>query len=111
MTVGGTILQNGLQSRLPQSAKDLVAGIDNIAYAIVPLIKGLSQPEKDVVRSAFAHALVPVWRVLIGVAGVGLLASLPVKGLPLHTTKDESWAMKQVGAEEREGDEESRTSQ
>ena len=35
MTVGGTILQNGLQSRLPDSVKELVAGIDNIAYAKV----------------------------------------------------------------------------
>lgn len=36
---------------------------------------------------------------LIGVAGAGLLAALPMRGLPLHTMRDESYAIKTEGKE------------
>ena len=71
----------------------------NVAYAVVPLVAGLPQPVKDETRHAFAAALVPVWRMLIGVTGAGLIAALPMRGLPLHTMRDESYAIK---VEERE---------
>ena len=77
-------------------------GLDNIAYAVIPLIPAMQQPEKDIVRRAFAESLMTVWRVVIGVAGVGFLASLPMQGLPLHTTKDEAWALREdEAADER----------
>jgi hypothetical protein len=34
-----------------------------------------------------------IWQVFIGVAGIGLLASLFMKGLPLHTEVDRQWAL------------------
>ncbi len=91
--MGGALLQNELKRRLPASIKTVVLGVDNIAYAVVPVIRTLPQPLKDTVREAFAAALVPIWRMLIGVAAVGLLVSLPMKSFPLHTMKDESWGM------------------
>ncbi|KAI0730581.1 Mfs1.2 [Earliella scabrosa] len=95
VSVGGAILQNGLQSRLPQSIQQSIPGLRNIAYAVVPLVPGMPQPDKDITRRAFADSLQTVWRVLIGIAGAGLISSVFMKGLPLHTQKDETWAMKE----------------
>lgn len=102
MTIGGTILQNKLRQLLPSAIKSSIPGVDNIAYVVVPLIRDMPQPEKDVARHAFATSLAVVWRVLIALAGVGLLASLPMRGLPLHTTKDENWAMKEAAQKSSE---------
>ncbi|RDX51312.1 Mfs1.2 [Lentinus brumalis] len=93
VTIGGAILQNELQMRLPQAIQDSLPGINNIAYAIVPLIPSLEEPEKDIVRKAFAQSLVTLWRMIIAVGGVGLLASLPMRGFPLHTQTDEGYAL------------------
>ncbi len=79
--------------RLPQAIQDSLPGINNIAYAIVPLIPSLEEPEKDIVRKAFAQSLVTLWRMIIAVGGVGLLASLPMRGFPLHTQTDERYAL------------------
>ncbi|EIN09177.1 Mfs1.2 [Punctularia strigosozonata HHB-11173 SS5] len=94
VTIGGAILQNELQGRLPASLKQNLPDLDNIAYAIIPIIPSLQGPSKAIARRAFAESLATVWRVLIAVSGVGLLASLPMRGLPLHAMKDENWAMR-----------------
>ncbi|KAM5530941.1 hypothetical protein V8D89_015386 [Ganoderma adspersum] len=88
VTVAGAVLQNGVQAKLPQSIKDALPGLNNIVYAVVPLIPTLQDPEKDVVRRAFAESLQAVWRILIGVAGVGFITSLGMKALPLHTQRN-----------------------
>ncbi|KAL1937269.1 hypothetical protein VTO73DRAFT_13878, partial [Trametes versicolor] len=93
VTVGGALLQNQLRAHLPASVQAALPGLgDNVAYAVIPLIRGMAQPQKDLTRAAFAHALQTLWRVAIGVAGVGLLASVPMRALPLHTQRDENWA-------------------
>ncbi|EIN09718.1 MFS general substrate transporter [Punctularia strigosozonata HHB-11173 SS5] len=96
VTIGGTILQNELRSRLPEGLESHVPGLNNLAYAAIPIIRALPQPLKDQARHAFAESLATVWRLLIAVAGVGLIFSLPMKGLPLHTMKDENWAMRET---------------
>ena len=65
----------------------------SIAYSIIPVIPTLEQPLRSQVEDAFAESLVVVWRVMVGIAALGLLASLLMKGLPLHTQVDESWGM------------------
>ena len=50
-----------------------------------------------------------IWQVLTGISGLGLLCSLPMKGLPLHTQVDEKWGMDgkeqgQNGGAVREGE-------
>ena len=82
------MLQNGVQGKLPQSVKDTLPGLNNVVYAVVPLIPTMQQPEKDVVRHAFAESFQTVWRILIGIAGAGLVASLGMKALPLHTQRN-----------------------
>lgn len=93
--IGGAILQNGLSDKLPSS---FGAHFDNngagIAYSVVPQIPSLPEPLKDEVRAAFAEALATLWIVLIAVAAVGMVVSLPMRGLPLHTQTDWRWALK-----------------
>ncbi|KAI0751912.1 Mfs1.1 [Daedaleopsis nitida] len=99
VTIGGALLQNELSHRLPSAVQESIEGLDNIAYAIIPLIPSMEQPLKDATRQAFAEALARVWRVVIAAAGIGFLASLPMKGVPLHTATDENWAIRADGQE------------
>ncbi|EGO00143.1 hypothetical protein SERLA73DRAFT_72881 [Serpula lacrymans var. lacrymans S7.3] len=106
VTIEGAVLQNELQKRTPvtlfhgtQSAQST-----DIAYSIIPLIPQLPPATKAVVRQAFAVSLVLLWKVLIVVAGVGLLSSLLMKGLPLHTQKDEKWALQERQSEREDGE-------
>jgi hypothetical protein len=54
------------------------------------------------VRDAFATSLATLWSVLIDSAGVGLLVSFLMKRIPLHSDKDEKWAL-QDGNTQSEG--------
>ncbi|KAI0352111.1 Mfs1.1 [Trametes cingulata] len=106
VTIGGALLQNELSRRLPAAVKDSIPGIGNVAYAVIPLIPTMRQPEKDLSRKAFAESLALVWRILIAIAGVGLLVSLLMRGLPLHTQRDENWAInpEEARMQEQEAD-------
>jgi hypothetical protein len=97
VTVGGTILQNGLSNHLPSSFSAGNSG--DIAYSDIPAIFSLPQPSQDEVRDAFATSLATLWRVLIAFAGVGLLVSFLMKGVPLHSNKDEKWALQEGNAQ------------
>ncbi|KAI0746387.1 Mfs1.2 [Daedaleopsis nitida] len=102
VTVGGALLQNGLKGRLPESVRNSLSGIDNVAYAVVPLIASMAQPEKDLTRRAFAVSLQIVWKLLIGVAAVGLVSSLGMKAVSLRAERDENWEMQQNGRQPSE---------
>ncbi|OCH88842.1 MFS general substrate transporter [Obba rivulosa] len=93
ITIGGTVLQNGLAHMLPASFAQVNNG-DGLAYSLIPDIHSLPQPLKDEVRAAFAHSLRTLWIVLVAIAGLGLMASLLMKGLSLHAQRDERWAIK-----------------
>ncbi|KAL0952492.1 hypothetical protein HGRIS_006755 [Hohenbuehelia grisea] len=97
ITIGGTILQNGLLQRLPPDfVNSLPAGLGHgtgLAFAAIPAIKLLDEPLRSEVRQAFSDSLRVVWLVLIGIAGAGLLVSLAMNALPLHTNVDEAWKL------------------
>ncbi|KAI0316904.1 iron permease [Amylostereum chailletii] len=107
VTIGGTILQNELKKRLPAEFLSQFPGGTAIAYATIPLISQLPDQLKMQVRAAFADSLRVVWFVLLGVAGLGFLCSLPMKQLRLHTEVDQDWALQDNGVraprEENEG--------
>ncbi|KAJ7918664.1 iron permease [Mycena leptocephala] len=105
VTVGGTVLQNELGKRLPPAFSVQFPEGTAIAYSIIPLIRTLPEPLKSQIRVAFADSLRVVWQVLIGVSAAGLLASLAMKSLPLHTQVDRKW-----GINEKERSETSSTS-
>ena len=87
------MLQNELQHKLPSDFVSQFPGGTGIAYAVIPLISSMEQPLRGEVQKAFAGSLSVIWRVLIGVGGLGLLASLPMKRLPLHTEIDKDWGI------------------
>ncbi|KAL0954049.1 hypothetical protein HGRIS_005201 [Hohenbuehelia grisea] len=93
VTIGGTILQNQLTNRLPPQFIASFPQGTAIAYSIIPQIRSLQEPLKGQVRVAFAESLRVVWQVLIGIGAIGLLVSLGMKHLPLHTSVDRDWGM------------------
>ncbi|KAJ6591050.1 major facilitator superfamily domain-containing protein [Mycena vulgaris] len=91
VTIGGTVLQNELTRRLPPAFLAEFPGGTQIAFEVIPSIRDLPQPLKDEVRHAFAGSLQVLWNVLAGISGFGLLSSLFMKHLPLHTSVDANW--------------------
>ncbi|KAJ7641547.1 major facilitator superfamily domain-containing protein [Roridomyces roridus] len=96
ITIGGTVVQNQLIHRLPSAFLAQFPGGTQIAFEIIPSIKSLPQPLKDQVRHAFAGSLQVLWNVIAGVSGLGLLISLAMKHLPLHTSVDSNWGTEKV---------------
>ncbi|KAJ7201832.1 iron permease [Mycena pura] len=93
VTIGGTVLQNELQKRLPPAFSLQFPHGTAIAYSIIPAIQTLPEPLKTEIRVAFADSLRVVWQILIGISGLGFSVSLAMKRLPLHTEVDEKWGI------------------
>jgi len=99
VTIGGTVIQNELTTRLsPDFLARFPGDGTQIAFEVIPSIRNLPQPLKDEVRHAFARSLQVLWKVLAGISGLGLLSSLFMKHLPLHTSVDANW-----GRDDRQG--------
>ena len=93
MTIGGAILQNELHKHLPA---DFVASLPEgvaLAFSAIPHIGQLPEPQRSQVRAAFADGFRVIWEVMIAIAGLGLVSSLFMKALPLHTQIDERWGI------------------
>ncbi|KAF7340295.1 Iron permease [Mycena venus] len=93
VTVGGTILQNELNKRLPAEFIAQFPGGVEIAYSIIPTIRSLQEPLRTQVRVAFAESMKVVWWTTTGIAGLGFLLSLCMKHYKLHTAVDKDWGM------------------
>ena len=63
-------------------------------YALIPKLSTYPPQTRLEVQVAFAESLGVLWQVLAGISGMGLVASLFMKGLPLHDALDENWTMK-----------------
>ncbi|KAJ6527075.1 iron permease [Mycena capillaripes] len=95
ITIASTILQNSLKKNLPPAfVAQFPAGFE-IAYAAIPAIRRLEEPLRTQVRAAFADSMAVVWQTMIGVAGLGLLLSFLMKEVPMATTVDENYAVKE----------------
>ncbi|KAI9463153.1 MFS general substrate transporter [Boletus coccyginus] len=72
IVIGGTVLQNRLAKELPAS-----------------LIQSHRElPARLKVQAEFPESLAVLWQVLADISGIGLVASLFVRGLPLHDVLD-----------------------
>ena len=73
-------------------------------------MRALPEPARTQVREAFADSMVVMWQVMTGIAAVGLLSSVFMKGLPLHTEVDARWGIEEskpsAGQEEEKAVEE-----
>ncbi|KAI0694301.1 Mfs1.2 [Cerioporus squamosus] len=104
IAIGASVLQNELSHRLPpEFLQQLPSGAD-LSYAAIPTIRDLHEPLKDRVREAFGESIAVIWKVMLGILGIGFLASLFMADVPLHDLTDEKWALKE-GDEREEGGE------
>ena len=65
----------------------------SLAYAAIPVISTLDEPVRSQVRNAFGDAFAVIWQVMAGIAGIGLISTVLMKALPLHTQVDERWGL------------------
>ena len=63
-------------------------------YALIPRLSTYPLQTRLEVQVAFAESLAVFYQVMAGVSGIGLVASLFMKGLPLHDQLDANWTMK-----------------
>ncbi|QRV73239.1 major facilitator superfamily transporter [Ceratobasidium sp. AG-Ba] len=95
VAIGSSVLQTELGRRLPVEFSTQFPGGSDIAFAAIPFIRGLNEPLRSQVRAAFADALAVLWKVLIGISGMGLLSVLLMKEIEMNTETDDKWAMEQ----------------
>ena len=100
ITIGGTILQNELSSKLPADFLSQFPGGAEIAFSVIPAIPTLSEPLKHDVQVIFATGISRIWQVMAGVSASGFVVALLMKGLPLHTEVDEKWGLSEQKPEE-----------
>jgi MFS family permease len=93
VAIGGAILTNQLKSNLPSDFLAQFPQGTDIIYEVIPSIGTLSEPLADEVRQAFAISLRPVWYTLTALFGLGFIASLFMKDVPMHNYVDEKWAL------------------
>ena len=93
VTIGTAVFQTQLPKHLPKQFLDELPGGIGFAYSVIPIIPTLDEPFRTQVQEAFALSISVIWEVMIGIAGIGLLASLMMKGLPLHTEVDRQWGL------------------
>ena len=90
------MLQTQLEKRLPaEFITEFPSGVA-IAYSAIPIIDTIPEPTRTEVREAFAASIAVIWQVMIGVASIGLVASVFMKSLPLHTSLDENWGLEEA---------------
>ncbi|KAF9477032.1 iron permease [Pholiota conissans] len=97
VSVGGTILQNALKRKLPESAilgqEQVLTNGQQLAYAIVPLIPTLPQPLQLEVSQAFLESFREVWIAFAICAAIGLCSWFAMKNYPLKKSIDGKWGI------------------
>ena len=96
--------QNELKKKLPGAFVAQFPGGVEIAYAAIPVVRGLPEPLRGEVRAAFADSIDVIWQVMIGVAGLGLLSVLLMREIPMHTEKDETYGLAAAPLHDEEKD-------
>ena len=78
-----------MNRELPQEFIDQLPSGVALAYSTIPAISALEEPLRSQVRKAFGDGFSEIWLVMTGISGIGLLSSLLMKALPLHTEVDD----------------------
>ncbi|KAF7331651.1 MFS domain-containing protein [Mycena kentingensis (nom. inval.)] len=102
ITIASTVLQNELKRKLPAAfVAQFPAGFE-LAYVAIPVIRNLGRTGEAAdlalrkqVQHAFAMSMRTIWLVMTGIAGLGLLASFLMREIPMDTTVDERYALKE----------------
>ncbi|KIJ29240.1 hypothetical protein M422DRAFT_188781 [Sphaerobolus stellatus SS14] len=105
ITLSSTVLQNQLKKNLPEAFLTRFPEGLQIAFAAIPQIKGLPEPLRTQVRVAFSNSMSTVWKVMIGISGLGLLSVLLLKEIALKETTNENYGLKDDTKEKQGGTE------
>lgn len=104
--MSGTILQNGLRTKLPQELLSMFPEGTELAYNVIPKIAGLSPELRAQTQKAFADSLHLVWVIMLALCGAGMLSVALLKEFPLRKTTDKQWGLKEKSEQQRAADEE-----
>ena len=94
ISIGGAIIQNELQKRLPNDIMSQLPTDTSIVYSIVQYIPTLDETAKQQIINDFAASMKTFWYVMVALAGLGFGVSLFTKALPLHTHVDRRYSMR-----------------
>lgn len=95
ITIGATVLQNELKTRLPKAFLDTLPSGISVVYASIPQIPSISDSGvKAAVQKAFADSLRILWFVMLGISTIGFVSSLLIKDMEMQTDVDENWGLK-----------------
>ena len=93
ITIAGTILQNNLKKQLPKEFISQFKQGSEIAYAAIPLIRGLDEPLRTQVKRAFALSMSDIWKTMIGISGIGIITLAFLKEVPMVAHIDETYGL------------------
>ncbi|KAI0700472.1 iron permease [Cytidiella melzeri] len=110
VAMGGAVLQNSLNRKLPPSFLSRLPFGVSVAYSAIPSIQSLEEPVRTQVRIAFADSMKLLWEVMIGISGLGLATVLLMKEVPMRTDVDEQWGIDRVTREDHGDVSEGKTS-
>jgi hypothetical protein len=86
LTIGATILQNGLKRKLPSEFFEMFGSVARgaeISYTVIRTIPSLPEPLRTQVKVAFADSLRTIWFFMTALCIIG------------HEATDEDWGMKE----------------
>ena len=95
IAISGSILQNELKKRLPADFVAEFSAGTQIAYAAIPRIHQLPEPLRTEVQVAFADSLSMIWKVMIGISGIGVLALFLLKEIEMKTYTDTRFGLEE----------------
>jgi EmrB/QacA subfamily drug resistance transporter len=95
VVIGQVVFQNAMSAKTPQLSASLGPALasrlsGSSAGANTQVINSLPQPQRDVVRVAFADSLQPMWIMYVVFSSLGLLAGFLIKKKTLSSQHEET---------------------
>lgn len=94
VAISGSILQNGLKTRLPTSILESSSGDGDIVFRIVSQIPSMPLELRVQVEAAFVDSMRLIWIVVAALCGLGLMTCVIMKDVALSTVTDKNWGLK-----------------
>ncbi|KAM0746523.1 MFS general substrate transporter [Meredithblackwellia eburnea MCA 4105] len=104
LSIGGVVAQNYLTDNMPKAFVDVFPPGTDLTFVGVAYVNSVPLPLRNAVKRAFSDALARLFLVLVGVAGLGLIATLFMKDLVLTKKKDEDWGLREKQKKEAQGE-------
>ncbi|KAF8176901.1 MFS multidrug transporter [Mycena galopus ATCC 62051] len=97
ITVSTAILQNTVKRKFPARFIETLPTGSDFAFAALSRIASLPEPLQQEVKVAFAQGISSIYRVMIGVAGLGFLCVVFMKEVPMRNEVNKTFALKESG--------------